>query len=84
MSALEQLQGGFAFAHAAVTHEQQPLAVNLHQNAVAGDTGCQGRTQIGNDVGGQRGSGLTGAQNGDAVLSCHFQALGVYGKVPGI
>ena len=80
---LEELQCGFAFAHAAVAHEQQPFAVDLHQHAVAGDPGGQGGFQIEDDVGGQGGGGLRGAQDGDGVLFGHGQTLLVHREAPG-
>ena len=83
MSTLQQLQGRLAFAHAAVANQQQTLAVYLHQNAVTGNPGGQGRAEVGNDAGGQGGSGLSGAQDGDAVLFCHLQALLICREIPG-
>ena len=41
VAALNELYGCFAFAHAAFPHKQNTFAVNLHQNAVAGNAGGQ-------------------------------------------
>ena len=41
VAALDQLNGRFAFAHAAVSQQEDALAVDLHKHAVAGDAGGQ-------------------------------------------
>ena len=41
VTALDKLDGRFAFADAGIAHNQHTLAVNLHQYAVAGNAGGQ-------------------------------------------
>ena len=62
------LNGGFAFAHAGVAQNQDALAVDLHQHAVAGDAGRQLGVQRGDQHAHQGGGHLGRKQDGYAVL----------------
>ena len=83
VSALDQLHGGLALADATVAKDQNALAVDLHQHAVAGDPGGQigleGRDQAGDDG----GRGVLTPEDGDIVLPGHLQALGQGLQIPG-
>ena len=47
------------------------------------DPGGKGRPKVGDEVGGNGAGGPETAQNGDVVLLCHFQTLGVRRQIPG-
>ena len=83
MAALEQLHGGLTFADAAVADQENALAVDLHQHAVAGNPGRQRGFQVGDDGGNDGAGGFLGAQDGNIVLLRHLEALGVGRDVPG-
>ena len=82
MSPLQKLQSRLALADAAFTGEKEPLTINLHQNAVAGDHRGQLRPKVGNQVGAEGGGCLVCAQNGHIVLLGHVQALLVHRQTP--
>ena len=83
MAALEQLDGGFAFADAGVADHQHALAIDVHQHAVAGDLGGQGPVQIVDDVAGQLHGGLFRPQQGAPVLAGNLHQLGKNLHIPG-
>ncbi len=74
---LDQLDGRLALAHAAFAQQQQSLAVDLHQHAVAGDPGGQLHLQPADAGGHELGGVPVGEQNRGPVLLGHLQALGV-------
>ena len=83
VATLDQLHGGLALANAALAGQQHALAVNLHQNAVAGDPGSQLPGQVGDDGGDDGAGGAGPAEDGDVVLLGHLQAFGAGDQAPG-
>ena len=84
VAALEQLDGGFAFADAGIADHQHPLAIDVHQDAVAGDLGGQGPVQIVDDVAGQLHGGLFCPQQGAPVLAGNLHQLRKNLHIPGM
>ncbi len=73
---LDQLDGGLALAHAGLAQQEHPLAVDLHQHAVAGDARgqvvpCREAIMA---LMNSRG-GVLAAQDGAVVLLRHLHAL---------
>ena len=83
MAPLEKLHGALGFADTAVAGQEDALAVDLHQNAVAGDPGGQSGFQVGDDGGDDGAGGILGEQYGDIVLFRHFQHFGMGLDAPG-
>ena len=75
VTALDQLNGQFAFADAAVAKDQDALAVHLHQHAVPGDAGRKLQIQHADQAAHQGAGRLVGAQQGDRVLLRQFLHL---------
>ena len=68
VTAFDQLNGQLTFADAAVTKDQDALAIHLHQHAVPGDAGRKFQVQYADQATHQSAGGLVGAQQGNRVL----------------
>ncbi len=75
VAALDQLDGRLAFADAAVAHQQDALAVDLHQHAVARDARRQLYVHEGNEPRHEAGGRLRRGENRNAVRLGCFQQL---------
>ena len=67
VAALNELDGGFAFTHAAVAYQQDALAVDLDEHAVAGDAGGQLHVEQGDQVRHHVGGGIPGGEQGNVI-----------------
>ena len=68
VAALDQLDGGLAFADAGIAQNKDAFAVDFHQHAVAGDAGSQLFIQRGDEHAHQGGGHLGRHQNRHTVL----------------
>ena len=75
VAALDQLNSRLALTDAAVAHDQNALAVDLDQNAVARDARGQLAVEIGNEARNDIGRSFPAAEHGHIVLFRHFQTL---------
>ena len=75
MAALDQLDGQLALADAAVAQDQDALAVDLHQHAMAGDAGRKLKVQHADEAAHHGAGRLVGAQQGYPVLLCKLLHL---------
>ena len=80
---LHQLHGGLTLAHAGLPHEEDPLSVDIHQHAVAGDAGRQIGLQRRNDVAHEHAGGVRAAEDGSVILLGHLHTLGEGLNLPG-
>ena len=62
VSALDELDGRFAFAHAGIAQNEDAFAVDLHQHAMARDAGSKLGVQRGNERAHQRACHFVGKQ----------------------
>ena len=82
MPALDQLQGGFALAHAALAGQQHAHAVHIHQHAMPRDPGRQAAVEVGDGGEGKLGGEHVGLVDGDVPRLCGFQQLRGRGHAP--
>ena len=76
MAALDQLNGQLALSNAAVTQNENALAVHFHQHTVAGDAGGKFQIQHTDEAAHQCAGRLIGTQQRHTVFFCQFQHLG--------
>ena len=83
VAALNELDGGFAFTHAAVAHQQDALAVDLDEHAVAGDAGGQLHVEQGDQVRHHVGGGIPGGEQGNVIALRGGGSCSRRGRCPG-
>ena len=71
VASLDQLQSSLALANAALAHDQNTLAVNIHQYAMDGNTGSQLHIQTADDLCHERCGGLMCRKNRNVPLNGH-------------
>ena len=75
VSALDELNGRFALADAAVAEDQHALAVHVDEHAVACDDGRERVIQVVDGHGGELDGRVLRAKQRAAVLLRHLEAL---------
>ena len=73
--ALDQLDGGLALSDAAVAVDQNALAGNFNQHAVARDARGKRLLEIGDEAGNDIRCRRVGAQHGHIIFFSHLQTL---------
>ena len=75
VAALDELDGRLALADAAVAVDEDALAVDLDQHAVAGHAGGQGALEVGDQARDDIGRRVLRAEHGHVVFFRHLQAF---------
>ena len=72
VTALDELHRSLTLTNTGLTHDENTLTGDIHENAMAGGLGGQGRLQMVGDQGDKDRGGFLTAQNGPLVLYCHL------------
>ena len=82
VTALDELQGGFAFTDAAFPGEQDTDPVDIEQNAVAGDVRSEAAVEIMDGVDGELAGDGRGSEDENLMLLRKFEELGRRREIP--